>query len=51
MSKYSFFIHRSNIEDSPQPQSQEKKTKMGLDPKYLQPAIDDNKIKSKGLYY
>ncbi|XP_026327495.1 spindle assembly abnormal protein 6 homolog isoform X2 [Hyposmocoma kahamanoa] len=37
----------SNIEDSPQPQSQEKKTKMGLDPKYLQPAIDDNKIKSK----
>ncbi|CAB3261409.1 unnamed protein product [Arctia plantaginis] len=34
----------SNHEESPGPESQEKTSKVGLDPKYLQPAVNDNKL-------
>ncbi|KAJ2949053.1 hypothetical protein O0L34_g5994 [Tuta absoluta] len=37
----------SNIDDSPQPELRGDNAKRGLDPKYLQPASDDNKAKSK----
>lgn len=45
------FCTRSNIEESPGPETQEKISKVGLDPKYLQPAANDNKIIiAKGTY-
>ncbi|XP_075977723.1 spindle assembly abnormal protein 6 homolog isoform X3 [Anticarsia gemmatalis] len=37
---------RSNLEESPGPETQEKNTKVGLDPKYLQPAEIENKVTS-----
>ncbi|XP_075977722.1 uncharacterized protein LOC142977616 isoform X2 [Anticarsia gemmatalis] len=36
----------SNLEESPGPETQEKNTKVGLDPKYLQPAEIENKVTS-----
>ncbi|KAI5644294.1 hypothetical protein NE865_03663 [Phthorimaea operculella] len=37
----------SNIDDSPQPELRGDNVKRGLDPKYLQPASDDNKARSR----
>lgn len=41
-------MHRSNLEESPQPNVEENRTKVGLDPKYLRPASDDVESKRKG---